>query len=198
MFIISFISVFWKRFNFKVYVVKASREENGEEMLCTIELKTNLREVFTWNWDTSAKFRLQLYYAVIYLSGLCSGDVRHPAAVRAELPLDGGGAVHGGHPQDPGRPPRLLDHLHPGGAQQTLHVRLLRHPQCGNVHSNVFYLEPPVGLQIWWQGKLSRQRINVKILLIFFQNVYYGSIVASILQVLAPTSIEYVLVGGTF
>ena len=95
-----------------------------------------------------AKVRFQLYYAVIYLSGLCSGDVRHPAAVCAELPRDGGGAVHGGHPQDPGRPPRLLDHLHPGGAQQTLHVRLLRHPQCGNVHSNVFYLEPPVGLQI--------------------------------------------------
>ena len=31
-----------------------------------------------------------------------------------------------------------------------------------------------------------------------FQNVFYGSIVASIVQVLAPTSIEYVLVGGTF
>ena len=31
-----------------------------------------------------------------------------------------------------------------------------------------------------------------------FQNVFHGSIVASIVQVLAPTSIEYVLVGGTF
>lgn len=79
---------------------------------------------------------------------MCSGDVRRPAAVRAELARDRGGALHRGHHQDPGRTPRLLDHLHPGGALQTLHVSLLRHPQCGNVHSNVFYLKPPVGLQI--------------------------------------------------